>query len=100
MRCYDLMLRVPRGGRESTLLFCGFLEETTPMIGFGVERHPSPSEIPSKYFTVLFKSIQCSVRNSASEGTSQIEGLWSCTGSELRLQFPSEPVETKPGRLD
>jgi hypothetical protein len=29
MHCYDLMLRVPRGGRESTLLFCGFLEETT-----------------------------------------------------------------------
>jgi hypothetical protein len=29
MHCFDLMLRVPRGGGEPTLLFCGFLEETT-----------------------------------------------------------------------
>ena len=34
MHYYDLMLRVPRGGGESTLLFCGFLEETTTIDQF------------------------------------------------------------------
>ena len=34
MHCYDLMLRASRGGGESTLLFCGFLEETTTLDQF------------------------------------------------------------------
>jgi hypothetical protein len=33
------MLRLLRGGGEPTLLFCGFLEETTTIDRFGVERH-------------------------------------------------------------
>jgi hypothetical protein len=34
MHDYDLMLRASRGGGEPTLLFCGFLEETTTLDRF------------------------------------------------------------------
>ena len=59
------------------LLFCGFLEETTAIDRFRCwKTHPSPSEIPSRYFTVLFRSIHLSVlHNSASEGARSDRGV-------------------------
>jgi hypothetical protein len=73
MHCYDLMLRVPRGGRDSnSIVLCIS----------GVNHHHT-----------ILEYLVCRLCSSASEGASQIEVLWSYMRSELRLQFPFDPVD-------